>query len=91
METLEGLQSQQKSVYQDLQNVLNKTHREQAREYLRFQLQLVTSLKARSVSNHERLKNEIELVIFSPGPLIPFLQSAENSSNTGLYCARPPG
>jgi hypothetical protein len=63
IETLEGIQRQQKAMYESLPSSLTKTSREQMQEYMSFQLQMMKSLKLRSISNHERLKNEITLVI----------------------------
>ena len=65
IQTMEGIQRQQKAVYESLPFDLGKTYQEQAQEYTSFQLQMVKSLKLRSVSNHERLTNEITLVIKS--------------------------
>jgi hypothetical protein len=65
IETLEGIQRQQKAIYGSLPTELGKTYQEQAQEYMSFQLQMVKSLKLRSTSNHDRLKNEITLVIKS--------------------------
>jgi hypothetical protein len=66
IETMEGIQRQQKAIYGSLSSDLEKSYEEQAQEYMSFQLQMVKSLKLRSISNHERLKNEITLVIKSP-------------------------
>ena len=60
---MEGIRRQQKVIYERLSSDLAKTYREQAQDYMNFQLQMVKSLKERSISNHERLKNEITLVI----------------------------
>lgn len=50
---------------------LTLTYRAQAREYMQFQLSLVRSLKLRSDSSLQRLKNEVGLVcIFAGHPLI---------------------
>lgn len=64
-EMLEGIRRQQKAIYSSLPPSLTETYREQAQEYMRFQLQIVKSLKLRASSNHERLQNEIKLVIKS--------------------------
>lgn len=91
IETLRRLQSQQKVVYKHLpKGFLVRTYKEQAQEYLGFQLQLIESLKARSVANHDRLKNEIELVIILPSLLTPFHVTG-NSSDSGIHRTRPPG
>lgn len=63
IETIEGIQRQQKAIYGSSSSDLAMTYREQAQEYTNFQLQVVKSLKLRSISNHDRLKNEITLVI----------------------------
>jgi len=65
IETMEGIQRQQKAIYESLSSNLAKPYQEQAKEYVSFQLQMVKSLKERSISNHERLQNEITLVIKS--------------------------
>jgi len=65
IETIEGIQRQQKAIHGSLSSDLGKSYQEQAQEYLSFQLQMVKSLKLRSVSNHKRLKDEIRLVIKS--------------------------
>ena len=62
---MEGIQRQQKAVYESLSSGLEKTYQEQAQEYMNFQLQMLKNLKLRSAANHERLKNEITLVIKS--------------------------
>jgi hypothetical protein len=64
-ETMEGIRRQQEAIYRSLPSGLPETYREQAQEYTRFQLQMVKSLKLRAGSNHERLQNEIKLVIKS--------------------------
>jgi len=72
METMEGIQRQQKESYQRFSSNLAKTYREQAQEYMSFQLQMVKSLKRRSISNLERARSEISLVIKSfTGFLLP--------------------
>jgi len=64
--TTKEIQRQQKAIYESLPSGLGKTYKEQAQEYISFQLQMVKSLNLRSISNHERLKSEITLVIKSP-------------------------
>ena len=63
VETLENIEQLQKAVYKDLAPGLDKAYREQAQEYMSFQLQILKSLKWRSTANHERLKSEITVVI----------------------------
>src|SRR6266480_5132281 len=63
IETIESIQKEQKEMYESLETDLGKTYCRKAREYTRFQLQMVKSLKMRSDSNYQRLKNEITLVI----------------------------
>ena len=63
LETMESIQREQKEIYESLENDLGKTYCRQAQEYTSFQLQMVRSLKQRSDSNYQRLKNEITLVI----------------------------
>jgi hypothetical protein len=65
IETMEEIQQQQTAIYNSLPSDLARAYREQAQEYTRFQLQMVKSLKLRAGSNHERLQNEIKLVIKS--------------------------
>jgi hypothetical protein len=62
---MEGFQRQQKAIYGSLSSDLAKTYREQAQEYMSFQLQIVKALKLRHISSHERLKDEMALVIKS--------------------------
>ncbi|KAF2176651.1 hypothetical protein K469DRAFT_645505 [Zopfia rhizophila CBS 207.26] len=61
IETIENLFHRQKTTYESLSTPLDKTYQEQAREYLSFQLQMMKSLKWRSLSNQERLNAEITL------------------------------
>jgi hypothetical protein len=70
IETIEGVRQQQKAIYDILPSGLAEIYREHAQEHTRFQLQMVKSLKLRASSNHERLQNEIKLVI---KPLTSFL------------------
>jgi hypothetical protein len=60
--TLEKLTHVQRYIYDSLPDVLSKSYREQALEYVNFQLQMARSLRERSISNHERLKSEITVV-----------------------------
>ncbi len=62
---MNGIRRQQKAVYERLSPGRATPYQEQAQEYMSFQLQMVKSLKLRSDSNHERLKNEITLVLKS--------------------------
>jgi hypothetical protein len=62
VETMEGIQRQQDSIYRSLPSGLAETDREQAQEYMKFQLQMMKNLKVRASSNHERLQSEIKLV-----------------------------
>jgi len=66
IETIEGIKQQQKAIYDILPSSLAEMYQEQAQEHTRFQLQMVKSLKLRTSSNHERLQNEIKLVINPP-------------------------
>jgi len=63
IETMEEMQRHQMAIRGSLPADLGKTYQEQAKEYMSFQLQLLKSLKLRSDSNQERLKNEVNLVI----------------------------
>ncbi|RCI15474.1 hypothetical protein L249_3536 [Ophiocordyceps polyrhachis-furcata BCC 54312] len=60
IETMENLLRRQK-LTQDAIVSLDKTYKEQAQELTSFHLQLMKSLKLRSISNHERLNSEIIL------------------------------
>ncbi|TPX21723.1 hypothetical protein DIZ76_015685 [Coccidioides immitis] len=57
--TLGSIQEQQSPIYEGLPFVLDKTYKAQTREYVKFQLQIITNLLQRLKSNHERLKSEI--------------------------------
>lgn len=61
IETLQKMEEQQKAVHKDLSPPLEKTDREQAQQYMSFQIQMVKSLSLRSNSNLERLKGEVAL------------------------------
>jgi hypothetical protein len=63
VETMNGIQRQQKMIYGSLYSDLAKTYTEQAQEYMSFQLQMVKSLSLRASSNHATLQSEIQLVI----------------------------
>ena len=75
IETMKGIQGQQKAIHEILssgpakpdqeQEQEQEQAQEQAQEYMSFQLQMVEGLKERSISNHARLQNEITLVINS--------------------------
>jgi len=62
IETLQKMEEQQKAIHEDLSPPLKKTDREQAQQYMSFQIQMVKSLNLRSNSNLERLKGEVALV-----------------------------
>ncbi|OCL13491.1 hypothetical protein AOQ84DRAFT_283021, partial [Glonium stellatum] len=61
VETLQRMEEQQKIIHNDLSPPLDKTDREQAQQYMSFQIQMVKSLSLRSNSNLERLKSEVAL------------------------------
>ncbi|KAK4156191.1 hypothetical protein C8A00DRAFT_31001 [Chaetomidium leptoderma] len=61
IDTLKEMQHRQTTVHESLHADLDETYREQAKDYAQFQISLVKSLKLRSDSNQERLKNEINL------------------------------
>jgi hypothetical protein len=63
IETLQKIEQQQKVIYGSLPLDPGKTCREQAQEYMSFQLQMMKSLQLRSSSIHERLKSETNVVI----------------------------
>jgi hypothetical protein len=83
IETTQGIQRQQKAVHGSLSPDLVPSYREQAQEYMSIQLQIFKSLKLRSDSNHERLKNEITLVINS---LTSFLLSTHVPATKAYKC-----
>ena len=63
IETVQGIQRQQKAIHESLSSGLEKAYREEMQEYMSFQLQMVKALLQRSNSTYERLKNEVTLVI----------------------------
>jgi hypothetical protein len=69
---MEGIRRQQKVIYDGPPSGHAETYQEQVQEYMRFQLQLIKGLKLRASSNHERLRNEMKMVI---KPLSSFLLS----------------
>ncbi len=62
IDTVREIQRRQTAIHEILRNELSDTYKEQAREYVQFQISLLKNLKLRSDSNQERLKNEINLV-----------------------------
>lgn len=62
IDTVKELQQRQTELHERLRDDLDETYREQAKDYAHFQISLLKSLKLRSDSNQERLKNEIDLV-----------------------------
>jgi len=68
VETLSEMQHRRIEVQKRLQHDLGETYREQARDYAQFQISMFKSLKLRSDSIRERLKNEITLVNRPPEP-----------------------
>lgn len=62
IETMKGLQQHQNSIHQSLSDPLDKSYQEWTKYHTSFQSQMLKSLKLRSDSNLERLKNEITLV-----------------------------
>ncbi|KAI9786717.1 MAG: hypothetical protein M1816_007858 [Peltula sp. TS41687] len=67
IETVDAMREYQAAIhnYKTLNSVLEYTDRQQAGEYMKFQVQVLKSLKRRSESNDKRLHNEIELAFFS--------------------------
>ncbi|EXK80974.1 hypothetical protein FOQG_14584 [Fusarium oxysporum f. sp. raphani 54005] len=61
IETLQEMLRYQTEVYDKEPWTHEKTYQVQAKEYLRFQIQLTKSLKLRSDSNQKRLENEVNL------------------------------
>ncbi|EWZ78699.1 hypothetical protein FOXG_14285 [Fusarium oxysporum f. sp. lycopersici 4287] len=61
IETLQEMLRYQTEVYDKEPCAHEKTYQVQAKEYLRFQIQLTKSLKLRSDSNQKRLENEVDL------------------------------
>lgn len=62
IETMEHLVRRQESNFTLLSKVLLQKDRDQAKEYLAFQLQMMKSLKWRAQASHDRLQGEINLV-----------------------------
>lgn len=62
IETMKHLVSRQESNFTLLSKALPQTDRDQAKEYLAFQLQMMKSLKWRAQASHDRLQGEINLV-----------------------------
>jgi hypothetical protein len=62
IETIEQLLSLQENSFKWVDN-LTETYQVQAKEYLMFQLQVMKSLRWRAQSTHDRLAEEINLVI----------------------------
>jgi hypothetical protein len=60
IQNFEMLREQQ--TYMHDQSDFAKEYREQAHEYLNFQIQMLRSLRERSISNHSRLTSEITVV-----------------------------
>jgi hypothetical protein len=60
------MQRCQAELFEKLPVEFSTNYQDQAKEYMRFQIQIVKSLKLRSESNQERLKNEINLVNLDP-------------------------
>ncbi|KAL5627209.1 hypothetical protein FOBRF1_001552 [Fusarium oxysporum] len=67
IKTLQEILRYQTEVYDKEPWTHEKTYQVQAKEYLRFQIQLTKSLKLRSDSNQKRLENEVSLVQNQPG------------------------
>ncbi|OKL61209.1 hypothetical protein UA08_03621 [Talaromyces atroroseus] len=63
IQNFEMLREQQ--TYMHNQCGFAKEYREQAHEYLNFQIQMLRSLRERSISNHSRLTSEITVSFFS--------------------------
>ncbi|EXA32208.1 hypothetical protein FOVG_16579 [Fusarium oxysporum f. sp. pisi HDV247] len=61
IETLQEMLRHQTEVYDKEPCAHEKTYQVQAKEYLKFQIQLAKSLKLRSDSNQKRLENEVNL------------------------------
>jgi hypothetical protein len=68
IQNFESLREQQRYIHNEsLQSdkgkmLLGKEYRERALEYLNFQIQMLKSLRERSISNHSRLSSEIVVV-----------------------------
>jgi hypothetical protein len=82
IQTFEKFRVQQEHIYASLADVLGKGYREQAKEYLSFQLQMIRSLRERSISNHERLKSEIIVVGDHSVPLLSGRELSVNRHTT---------
>jgi hypothetical protein len=64
--TMTELRRYQTDIHESLPAGFEKNYKEQAKAYTDFQIQLVKSLKLRSESNQERLRNEVNLVLSNP-------------------------
>ncbi|RKK81966.1 hypothetical protein BFJ68_g17581 [Fusarium oxysporum] len=62
IETLQEMLRCQTKLCDKLPGAHDNTYQEQAKEYMKFQIQLAKSLKLRSDSNQRRLENEVDLV-----------------------------
>jgi hypothetical protein len=62
IETFIEMQHCRAAMYKSLGDELGHTYKAQAVDYAKFQISMLKSLKLRSESNQERLKNEINLV-----------------------------
>jgi hypothetical protein len=62
IDTLSEMQQRRTAVYERMSNDLDETYRDQATDYGQFQVSMFKSMKLRSQSNQERLKDEIGLV-----------------------------
>jgi hypothetical protein len=60
--TVKEMQQRQTAIHRILVSTLGETYKEQAQDYVQFQISLLKNLKLRSDSNQARLKNEIDLV-----------------------------
>ncbi|KAF7553715.1 hypothetical protein G7Z17_g3464 [Cylindrodendrum hubeiense] len=65
IETFQEMLRYQTAVYEKLPGALGETYLEQAKEYMKFQIQLAKSLKLRSDSTQKRLENEVNLAFNS--------------------------
>lgn len=67
IQNFESLREQQRYMHNESlksegKMLLGKEYRERALEYLNFQIQMLKSLRERSISNHSRLSSEIVVV-----------------------------
>jgi hypothetical protein len=61
---------------------LGKEYRERALEYLNFQIQMLKSLRERSISNHSRLSSEI--IVVCSRSYLEYIERRMSLTDTGI-------